>query len=139
MRVRFAWGFGGTTTSSVVIPQIMSVPMVFGLVTTIGNGTEAKPDVISAPGDANPPSQRWIWHERRWPNVTAFDSGAMAVIWESSQPQEPCDSHGQVLAPSGMGVGNTLNLNACFRAATAWDTSGVAEVYGFANVLVRVP
>lgn len=139
VRVRFAWGFGGTTSTSVVVANIMAQPMVLGICTTIGNGSEAKPDPITAADDAAPPTQRWIWHERRWPQVVAYDSSGSTIVWQSSQPQERADTKGQVLAPGTMGSGNTLNCWVTFRSANNWDASGIAYCFGFANVLLRSP
>lgn len=139
VRVRFGWWFGGTTSTSVVVPSIMAQPVVVGICTTIGNGTEPKPDPIDFPNDEAPPSERWIWHERRWPQVVAWDAAGATVIWQSSPPQEVVDTKGQVLAPGTMGAGNTLNCWFVARCAENWDTSGAANLFGFANVLTRTP
>lgn len=139
LRTRFGWGFGGTSSTSVVLPNVMALTMVLGLQTTIGNGSEAKADVITHSGDLAPPSQRWLWHERRWPTVVAYDSTAEVVIWQSSLPQEIVDTRAKVLAPSGMGTGNFLNMWVSFRSGTGWDPSGVIAVFGWANILIRSP
>lgn len=139
MRTRFAWTFAGQTSASIVIPTTMSYAMVWGLVTVIGTGVSSEvPDPISAPGDAGPPSQRWLWWEARCPQVAVYDPRASVVIWESPLPQEESDARGQVRAPT-MGAGQSLDVWVTFKAQQNWDPSGQGFVSGWVSALVRSP
>lgn len=111
--------------------------MVFGIVTTVGNGSETPPDPIIQSGDQVPPTQRWLWVEQRVPTVAAWDAAASTIVWQSSPAQEAVDSHGQVLAPGNMGVGNTLNVWATWRSQQGWDASGAAKLWFYANLLTK--
>lgn len=136
IRVRFAWGFGGYTGTSVVPQAIMTRPMTLGLVTTIGNGSETVPDPVSASTDASPPAQRWLWWEQRAPTVVAWDPASSVAVWQSSPPQEAVDAKAQVRAPTMPG-GDTLNLWVSYKSVAAWDASGQAEVWAYWAVLVK--
>ena len=138
-RARFAWWFAGTTSLNFTMPNVMGVPMVMGLVTTIGPvATDLPPDPITQSADQHPPSQRWLWIEQRWPTIAAWDGVARTVAWQSSPPQEQVDAHGQVKAPT-MVAGSTLNVWLTFRAGASWDTTGAATVGAYANLLIRSP
>ncbi len=139
VRARFAWGFGGVTSTVVSAPGILTNPMTLGLVTTIGNGSETPPNPITQSGDISPPAQRWLWWEQRVPSVAAWDAANTVALWQSSPPQEPVDAHGMVSAPGSMGAGNTLDVWAVFQGKYAWDASGSAELWMYFNLLVRSP
>jgi hypothetical protein len=113
----------------------MTNPMVLGLVSTVGNGSESVPDPITSPTDASPPTQRWLWWEQRVPTVTAWDPAAPIAIWQSSPPQEAVDAKGQVLA-TGIPGGDTLNIWVSYKGRSAWDASGEAAVWAYWSVLV---
>lgn len=134
MRVRFSWGFQGITASLTNAYTTMTNAQVLGLVTVIGNGTETPPNPRTAPGDANPPTQRWLWWEARVPVVTAWDDAAGVVTWRDSPPQEPIDAKGQVAA-TGIPAGDHLDLWASWAPGFAWDSSGQAEIWISASIL----
>lgn len=138
-RTRFAWWFVGVTSQNVTLANVFGVPMSMGLVTTIGPaGSDVPPDPINQSADQAPPAQRWLWLEDRWPTVAAWCALGSVIAWESSPPQEPCDSHAQVKAPV-MAMGSTLNVWLVYRSSASWDTTGAAEVAAYANLLVRSP
>jgi hypothetical protein len=118
-RVRFSWGFYGDTSPDTSMFTVASNLHAFGLVTTVGDGTETPPDARTQSADQAPPTQRWIWWESRAPMVTAFGPGV--VTWRDTPPQETVDTKGQVLA-TGIPDGQYLNLWASWALAYDWDS-----------------
>lgn len=133
------WGFSGNTSTAVIPAAVGGQVAAFGAVTTIGNGTETPPDALAAPGNASPPSRRWLIWDVRAPQVAAWDSSGGTVLWVASPPISEGTSEGQVLAPSGMGVGNTLNLWLSWSTFGGWDASGQAVLWFSVQTLVRSP
>jgi hypothetical protein len=131
-RIRFSWGMYGDTLADTSFNVISQNLMGFGLVTTVGNGTEGAPNPLGQSADQDPPTQRWLWWEIRRPRISAYVPGT--VIWEDSGPQEPTDAHGQVLA-TGLPAGDTLNLWASWALSTDWDTENWSMFVG-ASILV---
>lgn len=111
---------------------------VFGLVTTIGNGTETVPNAIRDAGDAAPPTQRWVHWEVRQPVVTAVDEAAGVITWRDSGPQQAPDVKVNVLA-TGIPAGQTLNLWASWDVVNGWDASGDASFWLYTSVLYSTP
>ena len=109
MRIRFQFGFYLDTPSIVDMNNVAFNLLNFGLVTTIGNGTEHVPDANTETSDAAPPTQRWLWWETRQPVVCSIDNSAGVIAWRDSGPQDRQDARGQVLA-AGIPGGDTLNL-----------------------------
>jgi hypothetical protein len=114
--------------------NVQSDLLTFGLVTTIGNGTEAVPNALSASGDAAPPTQRWLWWETRQPVAVAIDQAAGVMSWRDSGPQEAVDAKAQVLA-TGIPGGDTLNLWASWAGQYAWESSGHVVIWVSTAVL----
>jgi len=138
-RVRWSWGFGGDTADTVDLDSIRSNFLTFGLVTTIGDGSESIPEAITNSGDAAPPTQRWVWWETRQPVVTAVDHAAGVVTWRDSGPQEIPDVKVNVLA-TGIPGGDTLNLWASWQSsAGSWDASGTVAIWLATSVLYSTP
>jgi hypothetical protein len=136
IRVRFGWGFFGTTDSTVALNNIASNIQILGLVTTVGNGSETPPNARTQAGDADPPQERWLWWEGRQPVPSGSSDGGSTVTWEPSPAQEIVDAKGMVAAAT-IPSGQTLNLWASWAAAAAWDGSGQAFVWAAASVLIR--
>lgn len=136
MRIRFGWGFYGYTSQTANILATSQNLQVFGLVTTVGNGTETPPNPRTASGDAAPPTQRWLWWEGRAPRVLTYSDSADVVFFGDSIKSEESDAKGMVKA-AGIPAGDTLNLWASWAAGSAWDSTGVAEVWFSASVLIR--
>jgi hypothetical protein len=136
LRVRFGWGFYGDTPLQTTIAAAAANLVVWGLVTTVGDGSETVPDPRTDPGDVDPPTQRWLWWETRAPIVQAAAPGL--VVWGDSGPQEPCDAKGQVLA-TGLGDGQTLNLWASWALGYGWDAAGTGSIWLGYSILVRTP
>jgi hypothetical protein len=134
-----AWGFGGTTGTTIIPAAVLGQVAAFGVVTTIGNGTETPPDALAAPNNAAPPSRRWLIWDVRAPTIAAWDSGGQTVAWTASPPISEGTTEAQVLAPSGMGTGNTLNAWMSWSTFGGWDGSGQAVLWFSSQVLVRSP
>lgn len=128
-RVRWAWGFGGVTATSVDLVVGQSLLIAAGLVTTIGDGTETPPHAIDNRNDVAPPAQRWLWWETRVPTVVAIDEAAGTIAWQNSPPQEPVDTRAQVAVPGGLPGGHGLNVWFSFQSDALWDASGEARVW----------
>jgi hypothetical protein len=131
--VHFGWGFYGDTSTDTDLSAVATNLQVMGLVTTVGDGTETPPDARSESGNADPPTERWVYWEGRAPRITAFDAVGSLVLWADSGGQEPVETHGQVSAKS-IGAADTLNLWASWAAGSAWDSSGTANLWYYASV-----
>lgn len=123
LRVHIRWGFhlDAPITSDI---QVLSQNLVtLGLVTTVGNGSEARPNArTDAWPDADPPTQRWIYWETLAPVVTAIDEAAGVMTFSNSAHSEPTQTKGQVLA-TGIPSGDSLNLSTSWASASTFDTT----------------
>jgi hypothetical protein len=139
MRIRFGWGFEGYVSLTANLLAVSQNIQILGLVTTVGNGTEAVPNARTASSDAAPPTQRWLWWEGRSPRPNIVASPTADVVWCSDSPRsEADDAKGQVLA-TGIPAGQTLNLWASWAPAGAWDSTGDANLYMWASILLKTP
>lgn len=139
LRTIVTWGFGGYTWARLAPTSMQGLTMTLGACTTIGNGTETPPNPSSHGANVADPSQRWVYWSVRAPTCVVFDTTGNSAVWQSSPPDGDPSSKAQVLAPSGMGVGNTLNLWVTWQAFNAWDPSGQAIVWWSVETLVRSP
>lgn len=138
-RVRWSWGFTGTTADTTDMHSVSSNLQVAGLVTTIGNGTETPPVPLTTPNDVAPPTQRWVWWETRQPIAVAVDHSAGVISWRDSGPQEIPDVQVPVLA-TGIPGGDTLNLWFSWQSTNgAWDGSGSQRIWVSTSVLYTTP
>lgn len=139
-RVRGYWGFAGVTADTVDVNQITSNPIIAGLVTTIGNGTEVPPDPVNSPSDAAPPTQRWLWWEERQIIPIAVDHAAGIITWRDSGAQEPMDVRTQVLA-TGIPEGDFLNMWFSWASINheVWDPSGAFRIWASTSILFSTP
>lgn len=128
VRSRIFWGISGWTSTDVDLTSNMANWLASGIVTTVGNGTEAVPDVILHPGNAAPPTQRWLFIESRHVTPTLWHADDRVAAWRDTGAQEPPDSKGEVLA-TGLPSGDTLNVWWTTKAEFSWDASGAAWVY----------
>lgn len=122
VRVHFRWGFHLDAPIETDIQNVCSNLVSFGICTTVGNGSETRPNARSGSADVDPPTQRWIYWETRAPVVTAIDTAAGVMTFRDSGPTEPTDTKGQVLA-TGLPAGDSLNLNTCWASASTFDAS----------------
>jgi hypothetical protein len=131
--VRFSWGFSGYTSQTANILQTLQQLMVFGIVTTVGNGTESVPNPRTAPNNAAPPTQRWLWWEGRAPQVESYSDSADAVFYRDTPQGEPTNVQSMV---SGATIpsGDDLNVWASWAPPGPWDVSGQAELWLTASV-----
>jgi hypothetical protein len=136
LRVRFSWGFTITKAALDDMSNAQFNSVILGIVTTVGDGTETVPNPRSDPGDAAPPTQRWLWWEMRWPVVTAVDAEANVVTYRDSGPQTQIDAKGQVLA-TGIPGGDTLNVWASWAPAYSLGFPGDAVIWVDASMLTR--
>ena len=134
LRVHFEWGFYGDTPLEIDVANTAANLQAFGLVTTIGNGTETVPDARTESFDAAPPTQRWIYWEARAPVVTAIDAAAGIITWRDSGPQALGSTKGQVIA-TGIPGGDTLNLWASWAAGYFWESLGSTQFWVAASIL----
>lgn len=136
VRYRFRWGFYADTPVVTNMSSVANNLLTWGLVTTIGNGTETVPNARTASGNASPPAERWLYWETRAPIVGSISEDAGVIAWRDSGSSELTDSKGQVLAPPMIG-GDSLNLWASWAAPFAWDLEGSTVVWFGWEVLVK--
>lgn len=136
LRIRFSYGFYLDTPVVLDMQNIAFNLFNWGLVTTVGDGTETPPDPNTAPFDAAPPTQRWLWWETRQPSVAAIDSAAGVIAWRDSGPQDRQDARGQVLA-TGLPPGDTLNLWASWSGQYGLPTEANLSIWTFASILSK--
>lgn len=138
VRIRFGWGFYGFVSNTANLLTASQNLQVFGLVTTVGNTTESVPNPRTAPTDASPPVERWLWWEGRAPRILTY-SGTDDVVWfGDSLKSEESDAKGMVRA-AGIPGGSTLNLWASWAPGGSWDSTGQADLWYSASVLIRSP
>jgi hypothetical protein len=138
VRVRFRWGVVGDTASIVDLTGTSANLISFGLVTTIGNGTETPPNARTAANDAAPPTERWIYLETRALEPVQVNPDADIVVWRDSGATELTDTKGQVLA-TGIPSGDTLNLWGSWAAPVSWDPSGQVQIWAGWSILRKEP
>jgi hypothetical protein len=132
--VHFAWGWFGVGSATSPFMSNAQNLQVMGLVTTVGDGSETPPDARTQAGDADPPTQRWIYWESRGGELTGVDPTGTTAYWRDRSPQEPVDTKGQVSAKN-VSAGSTLNLWASWAPAYGWDDSGTAELWCYGSIL----
>jgi hypothetical protein len=137
VRCRFRWGFYADTATAVDLAAISTNIMSWGIVTTIGNGSETIPNARTASGDASPPAQRWVYWETRAPVVSSFDQAGGVVTWRDSGSTEDTQTRGMVNAPI-MAPGDQLNIWASWAAAASWDASGSTNLWFGFEVLIKI-
>lgn len=128
LRYRFRWGFHMDTINEADMSLLASNLVSFGLVTTIGDGTETPPNAMLAPNDADPPTERWVYWETRAPRLHQVSAESGVMVWHDSGSTEYTDSKGQVKAVS-IPDGDTLNLWASWSSVDDLDA-----VPAFCNV-----
>lgn len=136
LRVHFGWGWYGDSTATAALPTIAGNLQAMGIVTTVGDGTEAVPNALTQSADQDPPTQRWIYWEVRAPKIATYDATANLVTWQDSGAQEPVDTKGMVSAKT-IPTGSFLNVWASWAAQAAWDTSGNVNLWLYSSVLYQ--
>lgn len=138
-RIRFGWGLQGFTEVTTDLHAVSVNPVFAGVVTTIGDGTEAVPSPLTTPDDVSPPTQRWLWWEIRQPRCGSIDAAGNVVSWTDSGGQEVTDVQTQVKA-TGIPAGDTLNVwfswNSVFGG---WDTTGQQQIFAWSSLLYSIP
>lgn len=133
VRVRFSWGFNGYSSLDRHLKNSFAAAMAFGIVTTIGDGTETVPSAQPPASNIAPPTQRWVWWTARSPIIVSDPGNAERFIFTDSGPDSEEDAEGQVLA-TGVPVGKHLNVWASWWPAGAWDPNGQAWLWCAASV-----
>lgn len=131
--IRFSWGFSGYTSQTANIQNATQNIQVLGLVTTVGNGTETPPNPRTAPGNAAPPTERWLWWEPRAPQLLTYSDTADAVWYRDTPLGEPTVMQAMVSA-AGIPAGDTLNVWASWAPGSSWDSSGGALLWVGASI-----
>jgi hypothetical protein len=137
LRVHLTWGMAGDTDVDTDYAAVATNILTMGLVTTVGNGSEAVPNARTASADQVPPTQRWIYWETQGIRPNYIDASVGSVGWVGQASTDPRSTRGQVLA-TGIPGGDTLNLWASWASPFAWDPSGSAMVWGAASVLLKI-
>jgi hypothetical protein len=115
LRYHIRWGIQLDTPLGTDIQNLSTALFYFGLVTTIGNGTETPPGARSdAWPDVAPPLERWVYWETVAPVLELVSVEAGIMVWRGAASTEVTSSKGQV-ANTGTPEGETLNL------WTSWD------------------
>jgi len=135
LRIRFGWGFVGSTSTLSSLYTTAANAMVFGLCTMQGTGGETPPNPRTHPQDLSHPLERWLWWEARVPVVQAWDGASSTAIWHDSAASEPDDAKGQVAG--NVSAGNNLDLWASWAPGAGWDASGQANLWYWASVAYK--
>lgn len=139
LRTRFGWGAYMDSDTAVDMLKYATDLVAFGLVTTVGNGSESVPDARTQAADQAPPTQRWTWWEGRALYQAAIDRAAGVIAWRDTGPQEPCDTKAQVKA-TGIPEGDTLNLWASWAFGYGlFDLQTNVRIWVSASVLYSTP
>jgi hypothetical protein len=133
LRVHFNWGFNGYASALSEMGNSTNNVQVMGIVTTVGNGTEAVPNARTQSGNAAPPTQRWLYWEARAPRVLTYNADAELVTFGASDPGEPTQTKSMVSAKT-VPAGSTLNVWASWAAAFPWDNSGDVHMWLYASL-----
>lgn len=136
LRCHASWGMIGDTNLSVDMNSISQNLIAWGLVTTIGTGSETVPNARTQAADQAPPTERWIYWETRAFVPYQINADAGIIQWTSTSGEGPIDTKGQVLA-TGIPSGEYLDLWASWAMGTGWDPSGSLMLWAGASLLVR--
>ncbi len=137
VRCRFRWGFYADSAITADLAAISTNIMTWGIVTTIGDGTEPVPNARTNSGDASPPAQRWLYWETRAPVVSALDQVGGVVTWRDSGATEETQTRGMVKAPN-MAPGSQLNIWFSYAAPFDWDASGSSIMWTGFETLIKL-
>jgi len=138
-RIRFDWSGSCSAESYTDLYAAKGEMIMFGLVTTIGDGSEIPPYPLDGGADVAPPAQRWIWWEGRSTYVDAYSqssSGTSSLATKA--PGEIPDAKAQVRAPA-MPAGQALNVWAVMQVDATWPDVVTPYVQCWTSVLVRTP
>lgn len=137
LRCHIRWGFHLDAPIATDIQNICSNIVTLGLATTVGNGSETRPNARSGSADVDPPTQRWIYWETRAPVVSAIDDAAGVITFRDSGATEPSDTKGQVLA-TGLPAGDSLNLSSIWSSASAFDSTVNTLIWVSISILHKI-
>lgn len=136
-RIRFTWSGTTVVDSYSDLVSLIGAPILFGIVTTIGDGLEDVPDPAFEPGDANPPAERWLWYEGRAMYPTAYSQSSTGTNIVTTVPaSEPGDVRAMLRAPA-MDAGDFVHVWVSTSADFSWPSAIRWYVNGTASVLVE--
>lgn len=136
VHIHLGWGFYGSTKTYMNPLTTASNLQVMGICTTVGTGTETVPDPRINPGNASPPTQRWLWWEARAPIIASYDVPAELITWRDNGDQGREDIEAMVSAKT-IPVGDTLNVWASWSAAGNWETGQPTNLWYWASLLYK--
>jgi hypothetical protein len=138
LRAHFGWGWSGVSAADVSYSVMAQNLQVMGLVTTVGDGSEVPPNARTAAGDADPPTERWLYWEARATELVAVDPTGTTAYWSNSLNQAPVDTKGMVSAKT-IAADDDVNLWASWAPSYGWDVSGSVNLWYWASVLYQTP
>jgi hypothetical protein len=128
LRVHLRWGFQFDCPLENDIQNLSECLVSFGLVTTIGNGSETPPNPrTDGSPDVDPPTQRWIYWETVAPVLEVINEAAGVMVFRGAASTEWTQTKGQVLA-TGLPAGDSLNLWASWDAPFDWAAASGGNV-----------
>jgi hypothetical protein len=119
LRLHIRWGFHIDSPTNVNIAYLASSLVTFGLVTTVGDGTESPVNPQDVSFNPDPPTQRFLYWETLSPVCQGIDDASGVIIWGNSAQSEETSSQGRVAA-QGIPGGDTLNLWATWASTIDW-------------------
>ncbi|HEX8838224.1 MAG TPA: hypothetical protein VF748_14880 [Candidatus Acidoferrum sp.] len=102
------WTNSGTAGQTDLLAS-MSNQIAFGIVTTIGPGSETPPSPMAHPNDVAPPTQRWLFRAEMSMRLTSFSGASSTYTLTTGDQWEKNETEGQVLA-TGFAAPNHLNV-----------------------------
>lgn len=136
LRVHIRWGFYLDCPTTIDLQAVAANLVTWGLCTTVGNGSETRPNARTGAADQAPPTQRWIYWETRAPVVSSADQASGIVTWRDSGTGEPSQTKGQVAAVS-IPTGDSLNLSSCWATDTTFDSSVNTVLWSSLSILKK--
>lgn len=134
LRTRFGWGASITMDSRESALNMQQTKVGFGLITCDSSTVPTTlPNPATSGTDPSPPLYRYIWWEQRIMQCRAWDADNNFSFWQTSEPQDQCDSHSQVLA--NVATGHTLFLYAVWGFTGTSVFTGEAAIWAWASAL----
>lgn len=133
LRVRFGlkgdafWTNSGTASQSDLQASMTNFTS-FGIVTTVGIGTEPVPNPATSPLDQNPPTSRYLYLATTTMSLTSFSGTSSTWTMGFEYPFMDVSTEGMVKA-TGFVAPDTLNVWITIgTSAGAWTTPTVGDI-----------
>jgi hypothetical protein len=137
-RVRYGVSFVGSTSTLAPTSELANDFVAVGLVTISSVTGSLPPSPLTAPNDANPPLERWLWWETRRMRPRTWGAQLKDVVtWTDDGPVEPTDAKTAVAA--NVGAGNELHLFITWQSSVTdlWALYGNVSGQAWWSVLVE--